>query len=119
MAQRTISNTRRTNHSVKWLGSPYDLGFVDEVNPDIKIITEPIMVGTFGKVKLGDRIIQLDGQIHVDCREITEELIKKMMPWWSSGVVPLIPSTLNVDYYSYAALLTLHPEDKGADVDED
>lgn len=107
------TNLRRTNWDPTW--SSTALGLQNKVNPDLKLMLDPITTGTTGKVILGYRIVGLEGKVSIVVRETTLALIRKLAaPWWSSGLVPLVPSAINVDLYSYAALLTLHPHDLGA-----
>ena len=104
-----IANTRRTNWNPTWSGT--SLGYVDEVDPDFEIDTESVMVGTFGKMVLGERIVGIKGKIKVQVRESTLAIMQTLCPWWSSGIIPLTPTGLNIDYYTYADVLTLHPAD--------
>jgi hypothetical protein len=107
------SNIRRTAWDVTW--NSVALGLVDEVNPDLKLMMEPITAGTFGKITLGHRIIGLEGKVSVVVREVILAKIKALAaPWWSTGSVPIAPETFNSDSYALAQLLTLHPHDVAA-----
>jgi len=111
-----IAGIRRTNYDTTWNGnSP---GIVDAVDPQLKLLLEPITAGTYGNVVLGRRIIALEGQVLVDYRECSLTQIQRFMPWYTSGSIPLTPTTLNKDMYDYAQLLTLHPRD-AADTNQD
>jgi hypothetical protein len=100
---------RRTAWDVTWNAN--GLGTVYEVNPDLKLITDPIRRGTTGKVILGHWIIGLEGVIKVQCADLTLPLQQQMFPWWTSGAIPLVPETPQQNMYQYAQELVLHPHD--------
>lgn len=114
------TKTRLTNWSVKWkqagAGSAFDFGGVDNVKPNIKIVTKDVKIGTTGAAVLGKRIVSLTGTVSAELREIDLTTLQKLMPWFTSGSIPLIPATVHKDMYDYAGLLTLHPDDLAADV---
>jgi hypothetical protein len=104
-----LTRTRLYNYDVTW--DSYAFGAVDEVAPDFEIKVKEIKIGSFGDVKVGERIIGLEGKIKVMAREIDITLLRKMLPWYTSGSVPLLPATVHKDLYDYAKLLTIHPID--------
>lgn len=109
-----VTKTRLGNYDLSWTangGSLFALGFVDKVTPDITIVTKDIKVGSIGDVVLGKRIIALTGLVRVECRELDLTAYQKLMPWYTSGAIPLNPATINKDLYDYAGLLTMHPTD--------
>lgn len=102
-------NPRITSWDTVWSG--YDLKFVNEVRPDIKLITTPITRGTTGKkVVLDDFVSAVDAMIKCKVPDIAASLILEMCPWVGAKQY-LSPSAPNASLYSYAALLTLHPHD--------
>ena|SRR5689334_9099638 len=114
------ANLRRTSYQALWGdSSPFDFGFVDLVNPALDLKLDPIQTGTTGKLILGYRPVALEGYVSLIVREITLTMLQKAAPWWSSGAIPLIPSAANVDLYTYAQLLKLHPVDQGATTTQD
>jgi hypothetical protein len=114
----TVSRTRLGDWDAVW-GS-YSFGAVDKVTPDLSLKVKEIKVGTLGDVVLGMRIIALEGKIMIEAREIDATLMRKLLPWYSSGASAPLTPTLPADLYSYAALLTLHPTDIAAGTfDED
>lgn len=112
-----LTRTQVSDYDVTW--GAYIFGSVDKVTPALKILTKPIKVGTLGDIKLGDRIIGLDGTIKVECREADVVALKALTAWSatagtaSPGTVgvnlPLIPATFHDDLYNYAQALILHP----------
>lgn len=108
-----ISRTRLTNHKVKWgaSGSQYDFGAIDKVNVRSVITKKEIKVGSVGDVVLGHRVIGLEAAISFEAREIDLNFLKKVHPWWSSGAIAMLPATVLQDLYTYAQILTLHPND--------
>lgn len=110
-----LTKTRLGNYDPSWTaagaGSAFALGYVDRVTPDITIVTKEIKVGSIGNVVLGERIIAMTGVVRVECRELDLTAYQKLMPWYTSGSIPMIPSTIHKDLYDYAGLLTLHPTD--------
>jgi hypothetical protein len=112
-----LSRTRLGNWNVVW--DSYDFGAVDKVTPKIAYVTKSIAVGSMGDVPLGKRFIRPELKITIEAREIDLALLKKLMPWWTSGSIPLTPQTLHQDLYAYAKLLTLHPSDLAADNHEE
>lgn len=118
-----VTKTRRTMWATTF--GTTDLGFADEVAPDLKLMLEPIVVGSMGKVKLGSRYVGLspDSKVTVDLRETgtLRATLQKLMPWatQTAGALLTLTPPVNVDLYTYAAALVLHPIDKGAVLDED
>jgi hypothetical protein len=112
-----VARTRLTNYDVTW--NSVALGSVDKVTPDLKMKTVPIKVGSVGDVVLGERIIALEGTIKVEAREIDRAQYAALMPWSSTGSIPLLPATVHEDLYSYAEILTLHPIDLASATTED
>lgn len=112
-----LSRTRLTNYTVTW--NSVDLGAVDEIGVELEIGTKEIKVGSVGDAILGERVINMSGQITVDAREIDLDQLQDLMPWFTSGSIPLLPGTVHKDLYDYAQLLRLHPIDQGATVTQD
>ena len=113
MSGSNTYNPRITNWDVVW--SSYSLGLVNEVQPDIKLITTPVTRGTTGKkVVLDDFVSAVDAKVKVKIPDIAAALIKELCPWIGSGAQYLAPSVPNTLLYQYAALLTLHPHDIAA-----
>jgi hypothetical protein len=109
----TPANTRKGAWDVTW--NSVAIGAVDEVDPTgLMIKLDEIKVGSMGDTVLGRRIIGLEGVIKVQMREIVVANLQALMPWWSSGAIALNPAANNVDVYTYAELLNLHPQEEGA-----
>lgn len=109
-----LTKTRLGNYDPSWTaagGSLWAMGFVDRVTPNITIVTKDIKVGSVGDVVLGKRIIAVTGTVRIEAREVDLTAYQKLMPWYSSGSIPLNPATIHKDLYDYAGLLTLHPTD--------
>jgi hypothetical protein len=120
MSQNLFTNLRRTTWIATW-GTFGALGLCDDIDPDIKIVRDPIKVGTCGKLTVGSRVVAVEGTIKVTLREVNQAIILALAPW-NGGTVPgggiaLIPP-VNTDLYQYAATLRLHPFDK-SDNEED
>jgi hypothetical protein len=115
----TVSNIRRCNWDVTWNAVP--LGGVDEVDPDMELLTEPITVGSIGKVELGSRYIGLNALIKVQLREVTRTAMEKLLPWFagSPGAAINLAPAINVDLYTYAQTLLLHPTSGASGTTED
>jgi hypothetical protein len=114
------SNLRRTFYQVLWGDSgPFDFGLLDTVDPALDLKLEPITSGTTGKLILGQRVVGVEGYVSIQVRETTLTMLQKVTPWWSSGAIPLVPAAANVDLYTYAQLLTLHPGDQGVVTTQD
>ena len=113
MGNYNITRTRLGDWDLTWNG--IFLGSVDKVTPDLKIRTVPIKVGSMGDAKLGERIIELDGNVKAEAREIDLPFYQDFTAWNSTGTnaatLQLIPSTPNVDMYTYSQLLRMHPTD--------
>lgn len=111
-----ITKTRRTNWKCTWNAT--DLGYVDEVTPELSYMLEAITVGSIGKAKLGERFLGLSGDtIKIQVRECTRAVVEKLLPWFTgttgSAEIALTPP-INTDIYTYAQALVLHPEDLAA-----
>ncbi len=110
------------------IGIPYDvlwgstdLGGVDDVKPNLKLIWEALKCGSTGDVKLDDvyRGISDDSHVSVIVREVQLALIRTLMPWAAvSGAFDLTPP-IGARMQQYAQQLTLHPRDKGSTTTED
>lgn len=111
---------RRTSWDPTWNG--WEMGTNMSATPDLKITLKPIKRGQTGDLILGHWITGMEGMISIECADMTRLLQEKMFPWFagSAGVdsIPLLPSGLNVNLYSYAQELILHPHD-GADAKQD
>lgn len=106
---------RRTFWKILWGdSSAYDMGLMQDVDVNLSVKLDPITTGTTGMHVIGHRIVALDGQIVASAVECDLTTIQKMIPWYSSGSIPLLPAAANVDLYSYAQLLNLHPTDIAA-----
>ena len=109
-------------YDVSWdTGTPVDLGGVDDVKPNFKLVWEALKCGSTGDVKLDDvfRGLSDDSHISVIVREVQLTIIRKMVPWGgASGVINLCPP-IGTRLMQYAKQLTLHPRDMGAVTTED
>jgi hypothetical protein len=108
------ADSRRTMFDVSWNG--FDLGGLDDVKLDLTLKLDPIKIGSFGDVKLGDRILGYDdnAKVTIVCRKTTRTNFQKMAPWASQSAgaaLDLTPPTSG-DLYSYAQALVLHPRDQ-------
>src|SRR4051794_17443083 len=104
------TRTRQGSYDITW--STYTAGGVDEVDPTGLVIKlQDVKLGSLGDIALGKRIIGLEGTIKAQLREVDVAAFRALMPWYTSGSVPLTPATFNKDIYAYAAKLTLHPTD--------
>jgi hypothetical protein len=104
-----LTRLRMGNYDITWATNL--LGATDKVEPKIDMVTKPIQIGSIGDVELGEWIIALKGTIDVELREIDLGQFQKLLPWYVSGSIPLMPTTWHKDLYSYAAPLILHPTD--------
>jgi hypothetical protein len=116
MSDQTIDITKtvRTNWDVSWNG--HTLGGCNKVDlSNLKLKTEPVMVGSLGAMKLDDRVIGLEdgASIKVEVREITRTQIERAIPWFSgasnTGNIELIPPINTLLASNYAHALVLHP----------
>src|SRR3954468_14701573 len=103
------SRRRFTAYDVKW-GSVV-LGSVANVEPKIEMVTKPIQLGSLGDVDVGEWIVGLKGTIDMALEEIDLTQFQTLMPWYTSGSIPLMPTTWHKDLYAYAQALVLHPTD--------
>lgn len=104
---------RNTNWDGVW--GTFNLGLVNEVDPDIKLVCEPITRGTTGKVELGDYAIATAGMVKFQIPDINPTLLTTLNPWMADGDGQvLMPATPNKDMYAYAQILNLHPHDIAA-----
>jgi hypothetical protein len=111
-------NVRRGNFNATWdtAGSAHDLGGVDAVKIDAKLLYDPIKIGSAGKMKLDEYFDGLgdDAKVSITVREVTLARIRKLCPWDNgSGSVDLTPP-VGTKMYQYAKQLLLHPTDQGA-----
>jgi hypothetical protein len=112
MGVYNLDNLKLGAWDVTW-GS-FFAGAVDSVTPTIEMMLKEKRVGSLGPVDLGHWIMGLSGMIVTSHREITAEQYQALMPWWTSGSVPLLPQTFHKDLYDYAQLLKLHPNELSA-----
>jgi hypothetical protein len=118
------SKTRRDMYNVSW--NSVDLGGLDGVKPEFKMLLDPIKIGSLGKAKVGDRFVGLgeDAKVTIKIRETANGTLRgrlqKLMPWatQTTGAELALTPAVNVDLYSYAQALVLHPRGAAA-VDED
>jgi hypothetical protein len=112
------ANSRRTQYDVSW--NSYDLGFLDDVKPELALKLDPIKIGSLGDVKLGDRILGLEdgAKVTVILRETIRASFQKMAPWASqtAGVALDLTPPAGGDLYTYAQILLLHPRDQVAPI---
>src|SRR5712691_3929174 len=59
----------------------YFLGLVDKVTPDLKLKTKEVKFGTLGDIKIGERVLGLEGMIKVEGREIDRVLVNGIIAW--------------------------------------
>lgn len=109
---------KRSNWLVNFNGT--DAGLMDEVNPALKLVFEPITTGTTGKKNiLGHRFVGVSGTIKLQCRQMSDALYALFAPWHDgNGPLPLTPPA-NSDLYDFAKPLILHPDDAGEDTSQD
>lgn len=115
-----VYTPRRTTWAPKWNGNA--LGTTMEVDPALKLQMEPITRGTTGKIVLGYWITGLEGSIKCTLPDISSTLLTNLLPFTAGaagGSAPLHPVGFNVNLYSLAQELVLHPVDLGADVSQD
>lgn len=110
---------RFTNYDVTW--AAVDLGGVDEVKLDLKMIFTPIKIGSAGAMKLDDRFEGLgdDAQVSVIVREVALAKIVSLCPWETGGGIADLVPPVGTNLYQYAQALLLHPRDKGVATTED
>lgn len=110
----TVGNSRRTQYDVSW--NAYDLGFLDDVKPDLPLKLDPIKIGSLGDVKLGDRILGLEdgAKVTIVLREPIRLSFQKLAPWasQSAGAALDLTPPAGGDLYTYAQVLLLHPRDQ-------
>jgi hypothetical protein len=108
------SKSRATMYDVSW--NAYDLGGLDNVDPQFDLLLRAIKMGSFGPVKLGDRFLGLDdgAKVIVDIRETVRGTFQKLAPWanQSAGNELDLTPPANTDLYTYAQSLILHPRDR-------
>jgi hypothetical protein len=104
----------------------HDLGGVDSVDPTgIKMMLDPVKIGSVGKMKIDDRFVGCtdDSQIKIVVREVTRVRMEKLCPWFvGTTLVTDINGTPPVNTLianAYAQELRLHPTDKGSTINED
>jgi hypothetical protein len=112
-----ITKTRLTNQDVTW--ASFNFGAIDKITIAPKPNLKPIKVGSVGDVILGHRLISLDFELKVEAREISLATLQAIMPWYTSGAIPLMPTVAHTDLYSFADVLTLHPIDQGVTTTQD
>jgi hypothetical protein len=112
-------NARETNWDGKWATIPF--GLINQVNPDLKLTLSPIKRGTTGKHVLGHFISALEGDVSVEIPAPSLTIIKAMTPWYSTGTqIFFVPPAMNVNLYTFAQPLVLHPHDvDAADLTQD
>ena len=120
-SEYNITRTRLGNYDVTW--NSIFLGSTDKVDPALKLMLEPIKVGSMGKAILGHRIVGLEGDLKIELREIDLTLMTAIQPFganttgvnipWgtNNGSLLLSPAAINVDTYTLSHLLKLHPTD--------
>jgi len=104
-----FTRLRLGNYDCTW--NAVAMGAVDKVTPNLELITKEKKVGSLGNLVIGHWIIGLGGDITCEFREVDLTHFQKMMPWYVSGNIPLVPATWHKDLYDYAATLILHPND--------
>lgn len=112
---------RRTNYDVTWDSS--DLGSVNDVDPQLKLLVGKVETGSTGQMKLDDRVLGLEdaAKVIIQLRECTRDRLEKLVPWstgsgdYELSLTPVIGTLLSA---TYAKALILHPRDM-ADVSED
>jgi hypothetical protein len=107
-----LDNLKLGAYDVTWKSN--FLGAVDSVEPNMDLVLKEKRVGSLGAIDVGHWILGLTGTIVTNHREITAANWQKVMPWWSSGSIPMVPTDWHKDLYEYAGLLTLHPRELGA-----
>jgi hypothetical protein len=97
------------------------LGNVDGVTVDIDPVFDPVQVGSLGRRRVGKRIVELEGTITVELRDVDEPTIRSLIPWAPTGPdpIPMLPAGLNKDLYDYAQKLVLHPQSAGTATTKD
>lgn len=123
MADTTNAYRPRRTIWVVSLGQPnsrFYFGQINEADPNMQFELDPITRGTSGKHVLGFWITRLNAMPKIKIPDTTLAAFKKACPWYASGAsVPLVPSAVNPNLYTYADLLTFHPLDMAADTTED
>ena len=111
-------NPRRPAWYVTW--NSFELGQSGEVDPTSwKMSKTAITRGTTGKVVLGHFFDGAEGEIKAQVKDLNVTAFVALCPWMTVSTNQiLVPSTMNVNMYSFAQKLTLHPMDKG-DATED
>ena len=113
-----FSRLRLGNYDVVW--NSVFMGATDKVNPDFTLKLKEKKVGSLGDIVIGHWILGLEGKVTCEFREVDKTAMQKVMPWYTSGNIPLVPATWHKDLYDYAQTLILHPSDLAeATVDQD
>ncbi len=103
-----ISKTDFWSYAVKW--GTDDLGFIKEVDPTgLKMIWKELTIGNIGPAVLDKQFQGLTGEVKFALHEVKIATIQKLCPWWTSGSVPITPTTIGWSQYANSKLLNLHP----------
>ena len=104
-----VAQTKRFNYGVTFGTLP--IGLTNDVDPTgVKIVMDPIVSGSTGKIILGYRLVSVEGSIKIQLQQVTRAMIDALTP-----MLPTLgPShggglNLHEDLYQYAQKLTLHP----------
>ena len=114
-------NARRTAWDVTW--HAIALGTVYLVQPDLKLVLDPITRGTTGKIVLGHWANGLEGSIKCQFADVARTIQEVNVPWFAgvagTDSIPLTPATPYTNLYQYAQELILHPHDLTSSNKED
>jgi hypothetical protein len=115
---KDIDETSQTIYEVSIDGT--DVGYVDDIEVEIKYSTQPRMLQQIGKKQvLGHRLDGVEATVKGKFRQTGREQLKLFFPWCPTGPMAFSPVTLGVDLYSYAKEVILHPLYMGADATRD
>ncbi len=95
------------------------VGYCDEPEVVVEKELEPITLTQLHKQVMGHRILGVGCTAKFKMRTITKARMALAFPWYTSGSIPLMPSSLGGDTYDDAVPVTFHPTDMGASTAED
>jgi len=95
------------------------VGFCDEPEVTVEKMLEPITLTQLHKQVMGHRILGVGAKAKFKIRTITKARMALAFPWYVSGSIPLMPTSLGGDTYDDAVPVTFHPTDMGVSTAED
>lgn len=105
-------------YSLSW--KTLTLGLVKDADPTgFKLKEAEKKIGKAGDIVVDRVVIGMEGTLKITLHQVNKTVIQQLCPWWTSGTVPLVPSTRYYSHYANAGALIMHPENAGVSTDED